>query len=190
MWYPWLFKKTPNGVWNSQGTVRRYMEWLGDQLGIEGQEGWYHLKPTHLQQHCGGTLLLLYSTNIPRLLQETFPEYKWRGWLFNRLPPHYWNQPSNVLDFTEWLKERFHIESTMDLYKLSGRQLRAAGGAVLLDKGWNKLLAEIHPQLSLHVNLWRARVKIQHHLFRVLKKVLSSRPHSRTQLPQKVISPA
>ena len=40
-WKDWLFAVAPRAFWKNRDNHRRYMEWLGEQLGFRRPEDWY-----------------------------------------------------------------------------------------------------------------------------------------------------
>lgn len=56
-WYPWLFPNVPHGYWSEHSNQRKYMDWLGDVLGITTVDQWYDVKISQMKQNAGtGTL--------------------------------------------------------------------------------------------------------------------------------------
>src|SRR5262249_40717127 len=42
-WLEWRFQQVPKGFWDKQANRRRYLDRLGQQLGIKQPEDWYQL---------------------------------------------------------------------------------------------------------------------------------------------------
>ncbi len=40
-WLPWKFKKCPSKYWESDINKRKFLEWVGNQLGVKRYEDWY-----------------------------------------------------------------------------------------------------------------------------------------------------
>ena len=50
-WLPWKFDTVPHRFWEDINNVKRYVQWLGDQLNIKTMEDWYQVsyKVTHIR---------------------------------------------------------------------------------------------------------------------------------------------
>jgi hypothetical protein len=42
-WLPWKFETTPRNFWESVKNKRKYLDWLGKQLGIKEFADWYKI---------------------------------------------------------------------------------------------------------------------------------------------------
>ena len=42
-WKPWLFGGAPNGYWKDRTQRTTYLDWLGQQLGIQKTADWYNV---------------------------------------------------------------------------------------------------------------------------------------------------
>ena len=56
-WKPWLFGGAPNGYWKDRTHRALYLDWLGQQLGIQKTADWYDVTAADFFNHHGGGLL-------------------------------------------------------------------------------------------------------------------------------------
>lgn len=42
-WLPWKFNTVPKGFWDDKENVKKYMNWLGNQLNVNTMEDWYRV---------------------------------------------------------------------------------------------------------------------------------------------------
>ena len=40
-WLPWKFSRTSKGFWKNEDNVKKYMNWLSQELNIKTMEDWY-----------------------------------------------------------------------------------------------------------------------------------------------------
>ena len=74
---------------------RRYLDWLGQHLGLRRPEDWYRLGNRDFLQHHGHGVVKHFGYSIPALLQEYWPEYAWQEWRFASVPDGFWDEPGN-----------------------------------------------------------------------------------------------
>ena len=79
----WLDGKVPRRFWEDPGNRRLYLEWLGHTLGFQSMEDWYRVTTDDFKRHHGAAILGSYwSDSAIVAVQECFPEYDWKEWLF------------------------------------------------------------------------------------------------------------
>jgi hypothetical protein len=69
-WKEWLFPNVPRRFWASPANRRRYMLWLGEQLGFETQEDWARLRKVDLEKHHGHQVLKRFNYDLKAILRE------------------------------------------------------------------------------------------------------------------------
>jgi hypothetical protein len=42
-WLPWKFPQVPKTYWDNVNNVRKYLNWVGNQLGIKELKDWYQV---------------------------------------------------------------------------------------------------------------------------------------------------
>ena len=53
-WQEWKFVHVPTAFWHSRQNRRRYMTWLGEQLGIRQWQDWYRVSTKDFLDYRGG----------------------------------------------------------------------------------------------------------------------------------------
>ncbi len=77
-WKPWLFRRIPANYWGASANRRRYLLWLGDELGFRLPSDWYRLSRQDVVRTGGGLLLKNTCQNrLKNLLRERYPNYRW-----------------------------------------------------------------------------------------------------------------
>lgn len=61
-WMEWLFPRVPTGFWARPENRRRYVRWLGEQLGFQRPEDWCRMRQRDFARNHGGGLLRLYRS--------------------------------------------------------------------------------------------------------------------------------
>lgn len=130
----WLFSRAPVGFWDDPVNQRRYLEWLGEELGFEDQEDWYRFDARSLTRNHGDKLIGLYDGSPSAVLRAVFPEYDWKEWLFATLPNQFWADPDNVMAYMEWLGEQLDFKEPEDWYQVTTWDFQVRRGASLLGK--------------------------------------------------------
>ena len=103
-WLPWKFTKCPNFYWEDVNNQRKFLDWVGKELGIKEFSDWYKVrfeveKVWELYSDKKKDLLkinayrfVLSSKPLPQVLQEAYPEYKWEEYKFNKADSKYWKE--------------------------------------------------------------------------------------------------
>jgi len=76
-WYEWKFAFCPNGFWHDPENRRRYLVWLGRELGIKRYEDWYDVTQDKLEKRYGAGLLDFCNGSQAKAIVEAFPRYRW-----------------------------------------------------------------------------------------------------------------
>lgn len=130
----WLAGKVPSGYWDKAANRRKYLRWLGQELGFRKPEDWYRLTTDHLKQNRGGGLLLnCWHSSAIYGVKECFPEHDWKDWLFRYCPRSFWKDDRNHRAYMKWLGQRLGIRKPGDWYNVTNNDFtRNKGGAFLL----------------------------------------------------------
>jgi hypothetical protein len=75
-WCEWKFTRVPPGFWDRPENRRRYVLWLGKQLGCRCVEDWSNVRNRNFYEHYGGSLVVMYHS-VWDLLEECIPEWDW-----------------------------------------------------------------------------------------------------------------
>lgn len=79
-WKPWLFRRIPANYWQNPENRRRYLLWLGEELGYRLPRDWYQLTGRDVVQTGGGVLWRdIYRGRLLDLLRERYPNYSWNA---------------------------------------------------------------------------------------------------------------
>ena len=133
-WLDWKFKRSPDGLWGSMETRKKYTEWLGNELGYETIDRWYELTTETLYANYGRTMLVkCYSASPIKFVKAMFPEYEWLEWEFvNGVSNGYWEDIKNHKLYIEWLGDELGYETIDRWYELTTDAIYANFGGGLL----------------------------------------------------------
>jgi len=131
-WLEWRFRKVPGRFWQQRINRRRYLKWLGQQLGFRQQKDWYQLTRHHLEARHGRRLLSLFKSSPLAIMQDCFPQQQWLEWRFCQVPGRFWRNPRNRHRCMNWLGKQLRIRRLEDWYQVSPQQFRKCDGGGLL----------------------------------------------------------
>lgn len=131
-WKEWLFGMTLLRFWKNPRNHRRYMKWLGQQLGIRRPSDWYHVSTRNFQDNKGGSFLLCYDSTISRAIMAYLPNYDWKEWLFDKTPQGFWKKKDNRKRYMLWLGKRLGLKCITDWYSVTMDDFRANDGRLLM----------------------------------------------------------
>ena len=123
-WKEWLFVCAPRNFWNDKANHRRYMDWLGQQLGCRRPEDWYRVATRDFQQHKGGAFLLQYRSSVSEAIMSYLPDFDWKEWMFVSAPNAFWASRKNRHRYLRWLGEQLGYRRWTDWYALKGEDFR------------------------------------------------------------------
>ena len=152
-WRPWLFGSAPNGYWKDRVHRATYLDWLGQQLGIQKTEDWYDVTGADFFNHHGGGLLNNeFNGCVQSVLCDYLPDYHWRAWLFHSVPNSFWQRTGNRRIYVLWLGERLGFRKPDDWSQLKREHFCRNGGAGLFVGYYNgstqQAVAELFPELQ------------------------------------------
>ena len=75
-WQQWKFPKVPCGFWHQAENRRRYLEWLGRQLGFRRPEDWRRVRWADFTENYGAGLLWYFGSHLD-VLRDRWPEIDW-----------------------------------------------------------------------------------------------------------------
>ena len=131
-WLEWRFHHVPLGFWHKRPNRRRYLTWVGQQLGFHTREDWYRLSKQHILERHGSRLLAQFGSSPCAIVQDAWPQYRWLEWRFLQVRQGFWNDAANRHRYMRWLGPRLKFHRLEDWYQLSKRQLREHDGGGLL----------------------------------------------------------
>lgn len=77
-WNEWMFSRVPFGFWDDPENRKRYVTWLGKQLGFRCPTDWYRIRSEDFKNNYGGSLICSYKSHFD-LLEECLPELDWES---------------------------------------------------------------------------------------------------------------
>ena len=132
-WLEWKFNSVPNGFWPDINNQQKYLEWLGKILNYKKMEDWYNISQTDIIDNYGSSLLSKYYGGSPnKLIQNVYPNYDYKPWLFNKTECNYWDKIENRKNFACWLGEKLKYDTMEDWYKITGDIISDNGAPQLL----------------------------------------------------------
>jgi hypothetical protein len=131
-WKEWLFACAPRNFWKDKANHRRYMDWLGRQLGYRRPEDWYGVSTRDFQQHKGGSFLLHYRSSVSEAVMSYLPDFDWKEWMFALAPRAFWASRKNRHRYLKWLGEQLGYRHRTDWYSLKGDDFRRNFGGECL----------------------------------------------------------
>ena len=132
-WQPWKLACVPQFFWDDVANRRRYMDWLGQQLGYTEPEDWYGLQRASFRQHNGsGLLQKQYSDSILVALVDYKPDYPWLPWKLSCVPKGYWDVADHRRNYMNWLGTQLGYVDVSDWYQLQQEDFRKHDGGGLL----------------------------------------------------------
>lgn len=75
-WHEWMFARVPVGFWDQLKNRKRYIRWLGSQLGIRKTKDWLQVRRSDFLVNFGGGLLARYHSYFD-VLRECIPDVDW-----------------------------------------------------------------------------------------------------------------
>lgn len=131
-WLDWRFTCAPQGFWKNRRNCRRYLKWLGNELGFKTPDDWYQIKVEDFKQHFGLGLLQTYDSSPTKLLRSLLPECPLRVSRFHTRPQAFWKSKKNQKAFLDALFVKLNYKSMDDWYRLTFEQVSRNGGYGLL----------------------------------------------------------
>jgi len=149
-WKEWLFRQAPLRFWADRRNHRRYMDWLGKQLGIRRPQDWYRVSNADFERHKGGAFLLEYSSTISAAIKAYLPRYDWQEWLFSGTPKGFWDERRNRRRYLAWLGERLGYKKPEDWYAVTQHDFYAHRGIQFLKLYDSSPMAAVKEFLPRH----------------------------------------
>jgi hypothetical protein len=159
-WLEWKFTSTPNGFWRARKNGRRYLKWLGDQLGFTIADDWYRITVEDFKNNYGWGLLQAYDSSPTKAVTALLPERKLQLARFNTRPQSFWKVKENQRAFFDDLFRQFKYKTLDDWYGVTVEAVCDNGGRGLLPYYGGSHIAAIMANYPEHEWLeWRfARV--------------------------------
>ena len=192
-WKIWHFKTVPTGYWNDEKNQEEYMKWLGEQLNITDQEGWYNVTWEDMIKYDGSYLLKKYSNSPPFVIMNTLKEYKWDIWKFRKIPKPILAKLRTDLtvqkEFLNYLMKEEYLTSVDELLSITKQKLRKY--ASLTHMEYINLVKTVYPETnSSEYGLFRHKTqKILFNYIKVLFPDEEIRSNDRTTVKTQIGTP-
>jgi hypothetical protein len=131
-WQEWRLRNVPLGFWQHRANRRRYLDWLGQQLGFAQPEDWYQLSKQHLEERHGRQLLALFRGSPCAIVKDALPQYRWLEWRFRQVRQGFWDVPANRQRYMRWLGKQLGFRRVEDWYQVTQRHFEHWEGGGLL----------------------------------------------------------
>jgi len=146
-WKEWKFSKAPNAFWQEKKNRKRYVLWLGQELGFKKTSDWYAVTADDFNSNYGKYCLTLYGGSPVAVLRDCFPRYTWHEWMFIRVPCGFWDSLENRRRYMRWLAKKLKFRKPEDWSKVRIRDFLDNYGSSLLGRyrSYHDLMKECVP---------------------------------------------
>ena len=120
----------PAGFWDDTQNILQFLEDIKEKYKLQSPEDWNSITQKQIRLHGGSRLLSKYSMFELKCL--ACPE----GKSFFDKPTQskgYWSDKQNVLQFLDFLKEKYNLQSIDDWNSITTTQIQSNGGGSLLN---------------------------------------------------------
>jgi hypothetical protein len=132
-WKEWRFNHTSLSFWKSQNNRRRYMDWLGNKLGYQKPDDWYHVTQDDFHSNHGYPIFGHVGKTLLSVLEEYLPNFEWKPWLMEPAPFNFWKDMINQRVYMDWLSEKLAIVHLDNWYKYTNQIFYDYHGGGLLN---------------------------------------------------------
>jgi len=141
---PWKFKQVPKNFWKKMENRRSYLKWLGQELGFEKPEDWYLITRKAIVSNYGnGLFTKVYDSSPYKMVNDIFPEFHLKPWLFGKTNSEFWNETENIKQYVEWLADQLGYDRISDWYQVTKADFQSNYGGGLISKHSYKEVLEI-----------------------------------------------
>jgi len=149
--HPWnvaKFAKRPQRYWSSLENQKKFMDELGETIGLRDLNGWYSINMTDLLPLGAGSILELYGRSLSKLLATVYPDHPWDISKFTRRPANFWSSLANQKKFMDDLGKEIGIRDLDGWYSMTMRTMLPLGAGSILalySNSLSQLLATVYP---------------------------------------------
>lgn len=129
--FAWMAGRVPSGYWSAAANRRRYMLWLGRQLGYRRPSDWYAITHSDFVRNRGAGLFDYYNGSPSAAVMDCI-RHDWKPWLFRKAPSGLWKDPENRRRYMDWLGRKLGFSRPEDWYQLRQRHLAENHGCTFL----------------------------------------------------------
>jgi hypothetical protein len=180
--------RLPLFFWDDDHNHKRYVKWLGMQLGFKKPEDWYAVTSKDFTDRRGHGFLEYYEHSYFRVLEVHFPKVEWKPWLFQQAPNGYWHSIENCAKFVRWFECQRGFTSLDGWYGMTQDDVYELHGAGLMDHfdcSVQRLVRAVHPNhdwkpwlfVQVPKNFWPKRENRVAYMKWLEKKLGYETPH-------------
>ncbi len=176
-WKEWLLPVAPKGFFKWPKHRRRFVKWLGGQLGYEQPEDWYEITNEHFLEHEGKTVLRYYGGSAKAAVRDAFPECDFTEWLFGRVKIGYWERRGHRQQYMKWLGVQYGFTKKDDWYGITLRMIQDTHGAGMLNYYKGSPAAAVidcFPDYAWQPEKFGMRLKAQKRMYEVVKELFQN----------------
>ena len=147
----WVPAPVPKYFWEDETHRRDYLLWLANRLGFRGMADFYRLEISKTCKRNGGSgVIKHWGTSAYAAVQDCFPEYDWKPWLFVQVSPGFWDSPANRRSYLDWLGNELGFRRPEDWYRIESAEILRRHGSSLIHSfpSLYDLMREYLPQLE------------------------------------------
>jgi hypothetical protein len=135
-WHLWKFCSYPDDYFNNMLNQRKFLDYVGEQLGVETLDDWYKFMLDDVKKVAGISLFVnCYQSSLVKALQMVYPEHEWLPWKFMRVPAGWWDDDHNLRHFMSWATKQLHFKTLDDWYNVHHSQLDNLGASTPVTSG-------------------------------------------------------
>jgi hypothetical protein len=90
-----IVQRVPGGYWDDRKNHKKFMDWLGKQLGFKTMDDWYYLDIDTIRNYGGRSILDKCNNSPSQLVQSVYPHHSFKPWKFHNSPKGFWNSSTN-----------------------------------------------------------------------------------------------
>ena len=151
---PWLFKRSPQGLFKDKKIIKEYFLWLFKKLKVKNNEDIYKkINTVVLGENSGRALCdtpdnYYKTTNFRQIIIKTFPQKKLIEWQFFNIRRGFWEKKSNLILLKNYIAKKHKFKKLNDWYKLNNKILIKDGSFYITRKYPNAIsfLRKIYPK--------------------------------------------
>ncbi|MBN4050257.1 hypothetical protein JYT28_00715 [Desulfobulbus sp. AH-315-M07] len=151
-WKEWMFQHVPLKWWDSHENQRKYLRWLGKQLGYKKPADWYQITARDFAKNHGATLVSAkYGGSPSAVVIAYFPNRTWLPWMFNEVPRGFWAKAQHRRAYMNWLATRLGIRTPSDWYYVTGKDFeKNLGGGLFSGRYRSSVYRALRDLLPRH----------------------------------------
>lgn len=150
-WNAVLFPQITKHWWRQHINQRKFLDWIGGELGIERQEDWYNVTEQQIFSFGGYILCQRVHRGFQEALEKVYSEYQWHPWLFRNVQHGLWTDSNARKSCLEWIGHQLGVKQMHQWLSVSKSQVKEIrGGSLVYHFGdsWLRTLTSVFPQFN------------------------------------------